>query len=305
MAPPSEGPRALITGLRGFTGGYLAKELKQAGYRVFGTAHVGEAIGEDVFEVDLCDRDRLREVIQQVRPNVVAHLAGIAFVAHGDVNAIYNVNLLGTRNLLSELAGSPVTPSAVLLASSAQVYGKTAVEPVDESVATVPANDYAVSKLAMEHMARLWLDRLPIVIARPFNYTGVGQSVDFLLPKIVSHFSEGMREIELGNLDVERDFSDVRMIASAYRRLIELAPAGEIFNVCSGTAVSLSEVLRIVSQRAGYEIAVRVNPAFVRTNDVRRQVGSSKKLMRAIGEVPRISLSETLAWMYEAGRNAK
>ncbi|MBK7665038.1 MAG: GDP-mannose 4,6-dehydratase [Sterolibacteriaceae bacterium] len=304
-APRSEAPRALITGLRGFTGAYLARELTQSGYRVFGTAHAGERVGQDVFEADLCDRARLGEVIRDVQPNVVAHLAGIAFVGHGDANAIYNVNLLGTRNLLSELAESPVVPSAVLLASSAQVYGTTAVEPIDESVPTVPQNDYAVSKLAMEQMARLWFDRLPIVIARPFNYTGFGQSVEFLLPKIVSHFAAGLREIELGNLDVERDFSDVRMVAAAYRRLIELAPAGEVFNICSGTAASLSDVLEIVSRRAGYEIGVRVNPAFVRANDVKRQVGSCRKLIDAIGGLPDISLAETLTWMYEADLAAR
>lgn len=305
VVSPSEPPRVLITGLRGFTGAYLAKELAEAGYRVFGTAHVGEPLGEGVFEADLCDSARLREVIRQVQPDAVAHLAGIAFVPHGDANAIYGVNLLGTRNLLRELAQSPIRPTSVLLASSGQVYGTTSCEPIDEGVPTIPANDYAVSKLAMEHMARLWYDKLPIVIARPFNYTGVGQSVDFLLPKIVSHFSAGLREIELGNLDVERDFSDVRMVANVYRRLIELAPAGEIFNVCSGTAVSLSDVLRMMAERAGYEIRVRVNPAFVRMNDARRQVGSCRKLLQVIGDLPQIPLANTLSWMYEAGRSVK
>lgn len=303
-APRSEAPRALITGLRGFTGAYLAKELADAGYRIFGTARPGEPLGDGVFEVDFRDGPRVIEVIQAVQPDVVAHLAGIAFVPHGDANTIYSVNLLGTRNLLQGLAQSAVTPAAVLLASSAQVYGMTSLEPIDETVPAVPANDYAVSKLAMEHMARLWLDRLPIVIARPFNYTGVGQAVDFLLPKIVRHFAMGLREIELGNLDIERDFSDVRMVASAYRRLIELAPAGEVFNVCSGTVVSLADVLQMVAESAGYQIRVRVNPAFVRANDVKRQVGSCRKLTRLIGELPRIPLRDTLAWMYGAGRSA-
>lgn len=303
VAPPSEAPRALITGIRGFTGAYLASELSEAGYRVFGTARPGEPGGEDIIEADLCDVARLREVIQLVRPNAVAHLAGIAFVPHADANAIYNTNLLGTRNLLQELAQSRVVPRAVLLASSAQVYGRTSVEPIDESVPVQPANDYAVSKLAMEHMARLWYDKLPIVIVRPFNYTGVGQSVSFVLPKIVSHFSAGLREIELGNLDVDRDFSDVRIVASTYRRLIQLVPAGETFNVCSGTAASLCDALRMMAQLAGYEIQVRVNPALVRANDVKRQVGTCRKLMQVIGDLPTIPLHETLGWMYKAGRS--
>jgi nucleoside-diphosphate-sugar epimerase len=294
--------RALITGIRGFTGRYLGPELETAGYRVFGTAHHSEEAGPDVHVVDLCDRDRLREVIAVVRPDVVAHLAAISFVAHGDAEAIYRVNILGTRNLLEALAALDAPPQAVLLASSANIYGNASVEAIDESVPPAPASDYAVSKLAIEYLARLWMDRLPIVIVRPFNYTGVGQASSFLIPKIVSHFQAGAREIELGNIDVARDFSDVRIVAVIYRRLLELAPAGEPFNVCSGTAYSLSEILRMMSDIAGYEITVKINPAFVRANDVRRLVGIGTKLMRRIGTVPSIPMEETLRWMFLAPR---
>ena len=181
----SDAPRALVTGLGGFTGRYLASELEAAGYRVFGTAHGNDPLGPDMFAVDLGNREDLHRVVAEVRPDVVAHLAAISFVAHGDVEAIYRVNVVGTRNLLEVLAGLDKRPMAVLLASSANIYGNAAVEVIDELVAPSPANDYAVSKLAMEFMARLWLERLPVVIARPFNYTGVGQSESFLLPKIV------------------------------------------------------------------------------------------------------------------------
>jgi nucleoside-diphosphate-sugar epimerase len=293
-------PRALITGLRGFTGHYLAQELDAAGYRVFGTAHGAEAGGENVHTVDLCDRDALAKVVSTVQPDVVAHLAAITFVPHGDAEAIYRINVVGTRNLLEALAKCGKTPRAVLLASSANVYGNAVAELIDESVPPAPANDYAVSKLAMEHMARLWFDRLPVFITRAFNYTGVGQDRNFVVPKIVAHYTTRAREIELGSLDVAREFSDVRMVASAYRRLIDAAPAGETFNVCSGMAYSLSEVLAMMSDIAGYDIAVKVNPAFVRTNEVKRLVGSNAKLMRMIGDLPPIPLSETLRWMYSA-----
>jgi nucleoside-diphosphate-sugar epimerase len=295
-----ERKRALITGLRGFTGGYLARELEAAGYRVFGTSLGVEVGGEGVVTVDLCNRAALAEIVSAVRPDVVAHLAGISFVARDDTEEIYRVNVVGTRNLLAALAECGVSPRAVLLASSANVYGNAAVEPITENVSPSPANDYAVSKLAMEHMARLWFDRLPIVLARPFNYTGVGQSGNFLLPKIVAHYCRGAREIELGNLDVARDFSDVRTVASVYRRLIEAAPAGEIFNVCSGVAHSLVEVLAMMSNIAGYGIEVKVNPALVRGNEVKRLVGSNAKLERVIGGMSPIPLAETLRWMYSA-----
>ncbi|MBU9364707.1 GDP-mannose 4,6-dehydratase [Burkholderia multivorans] len=301
-ASRSDAPRALVTGLGGFTGKYLAQSLAAAGYRVFGTAHGAELASPDTYQVDLCDRATLAKVVADVQPDVVAHLAAIAFVAHGDAEAVYRTNVIGTRNLLEALAGLDKRPSAVLLASSANIYGNAAVEIIDESVEPNPANDYAVSKLAMEYMARLWRDKLPIVVARPFNYTGVGQSPQFLLPKIVSHFQRGERVIELGNIDVERDFSDVRRVVDAYRRLLQLAPAGGVFNVCSGRAVSLKSVIAMMEQIAGYSIEVRVNPAFVRANEVRRLQGDGSRLLAAVGELEDIPLENTLRWMFGGGR---
>ncbi len=298
----SDAPRALITGLGGFTGRYLAQALRDAGYRVFGTTHGAEAEGDDVFSVDLCDRAALTELVAQVRPDVVAHLAAIAFVAHGDADAIYRTNVVGTRNLLDSLAGQLRKPRAVLLASSANIYGNAAVESIDELVAPSPANDYAVSKLAMEYMAQLWQDRLPITIVRPFNYTGVGQSPQFLLPKIVGHFQRGERVIELGNIDVERDFSDVRRVVDAYCRLLDSVPAGRVFNVCSGQTVSLKAVIEMMEDLAGYRIEVRVNPAFVRASEVHRLRGDPLKLEAAIGPLRQIALQDTLRWMLAEGR---
>jgi len=308
-----EGRRALITGLRGFTGHYLARELGAAGYRVFGTVLPDGATGTDsaggpdavfaaeVFPADLLDRAAVAGVIEQVRPDVAVHLAGIAFVAHADAEQIYRVNVAATRNLLEALAASPHPPSSVLLASSANIYGNAQAGLIDESVAPMPANDYAVSKLAMEYMAGLWMDRLPIVIARPFNYTGVGQSERFLLPKIVAHFRRGAAHIELGNLAIARDFSDVRMVAGSYRRLLAAAPRGQAFNVCSGRSHSLASVIRMMEEIAGYRIEVQVNPAFVRANDVLTLAGDNARLAGTIGALHPIPLADTLRWMYEVG----
>jgi nucleoside-diphosphate-sugar epimerase len=228
------------------------------------------------------------------------HLAGIAFVAHNDADQMYRVNVVGTRNLLEALAAGSHKPSSVLLASSANIYGNADVPVIDERVPPSPANDYAVSKLAMEYMARLWMDKLPITIARPFNYTGVGQSENFLLPKIVAHFRKEARRIELGNLAIARDFSDVRMVARSYRRLLAAAPAGEAFNVCSGYPHSLESLIDTMSDIAGYRIEVHVNPAFVRANEVLTLTGSNVKLAGVIGKIEPTPLAETLRWMYTA-----
>jgi nucleoside-diphosphate-sugar epimerase len=296
----ASGRRALITGLAGFTGAYLAAELRAAGYRVFGSVMPGTVTGPETFAADLTDRAAVARMIEQLRPDVVAHLAAHSFVAHADAGQFYRVNIEGTRNLLEALAAQSHTPSAVLLASSANVYGNACAGVIDESVAPAPANDYAVSKLAMEHMARLWSEQLPIVIARPFNYSGVGQGGHFLLPKIVAHFRGGARRIALGNLDVARDFSDVRKVAAIYRRLLDASPAGETFNVCSGRAYTLAGVIEIMSAIAGYAIEVRSDPALVRGNEVRVLVGSDARLRQAIGPVAPIALADTLRWMYEA-----
>ena len=294
-----EGKRALITGLRGFTGRYVARELEAAGYRVFGTVMPGGATGPDLLPVDLCDRAGVAAMVEQVQPDVVVHLAGIAFVAHSDVEQIYRVNVVGTRNLLEALAGAGHKASSVLLASSANIYGNASVPVITEDVAPAPANDYAVSKLAMEYMARLWMDKLPIIIVRPFNYTGLGQGDNFLLPKIVSHFRRGERRIELGNLAIARDFSDVRMVARSYRRLLAAAPGGEAFNICSARSNSLEQVIDMVSELAGYRIKVEVNPAFVRANDVLTLTGSNAKLASVIGPIDAPPLFDTLRWMVQ------
>ena len=229
------------------------------------------------------------------------HLAAIAFVAHGDVASIYETNLIGSRNLLEAVVQAAVNPKAVLLASSANVYGNATGGMLDESTPPAPANDYAVSKLAMEYVSRLFQDRMPIIVARPFNYTGVGQTENFLLPKIVAHVRRKASIIELGNLNVARDFSDVRMVVRCYRRLLEHPKAiGETFNVCSGKAHTLQEILDAIRTISGHDFEVRVNPAFVRANEVKYLLGSRRKLEDLIGSITDTTLTDTLRWMIES-----
>nr|WP_312509225.1 GDP-mannose 4,6-dehydratase [Pseudomonas luteola] len=291
--------RVLITGVNGFTGRYMRTELEANGYEVFGLG-THPCDDPNYHQVKLTDAQALHTVLAEIQPNAVVHLAALAFVAHGDANAFYETNLIGTRNLLEAISASEHTPECVLLASSANVYGNASEGMLDEQTEPAPANDYAVSKLAMEYMARLWMNRLPIVIARPFNYTGVGQASSFLLPKIVSHFTRGADRIELGNLDVWRDFSDVRAVVQAYRRLLEVKPVGLTVNVCSGNLYSLREVLSLCERITGRAMPVEVNPAFIRANEVKKLCGDSKRLRSIIGEWNTPSLEETLRWMLAA-----
>ena len=288
--------RALITGLNGFTGKYVADELADAGFTVFGTGAVSSNLPR-YFQVDMLDKKGLADVVCKVQPTVVVHLAAIAFVGHGEVEDFYRVNVIGTRHLLEALALHATDLDAVLLASSANIYGNSTEGVLAENTLPNPANDYAVSKLSMEYMAKLWLDKLPIFFVRPFNYTGVGQTEDFLLPKIVAHFRRRAPFIELGNLDVWRDFSDVRVVAQAYRRLLKVKPVGQVINVCSGKTHSLREVFAMAESISGHKMEVRVNPAFVRANEVKSLCGDVTRLRSLVGEWNDDPLEDTLRWM--------
>ena len=295
----NHGKKALITGIGGFTGHYMAAELSAAGYQVFG---LGSAPSNKpgYYQANLTDYSSILNAIKQIQPDIVIHLAAVAFVGHGDPNDFYNINLMGSRNLLQALSECGKIPDAVLLASSANVYGNVQEGQLGEKIPPNPANDYAVSKLAMEYMANLWGNKLPLIIARPFNYTGVGQADNFLLPKIVKHFKERKNVIELGNLDVWRDFTDVRSLVNAYSRLVESVSAiGQVINVCTEKTYSLREIVSMCETITCHNIKVEVNPAFVRANDVKTLSGNATKLRDNIGLWNPIPLKNTLSWMLE------
>lgn len=294
--------RILVTGANGFTGRHLIDRLARDGHELHGLAHSAEEDAQDLLKAthvaDLRDLPALSKVVAEVRPDKVVHLAAIAFVAHGDASELYSANIFGTRNLLQALATASHPPSVVLLASSANVYGNRREGVLDESLSPEPANDYGITKLSCEMLGRLYADRLPIITVRPFNYTGRGQSEQFIIPKIVAHAKARRDTIELGNIDVARDFSDVRAVVDSYARLLDAPEAiGGVFNVCSGEARTLSEVLDLAAELTGHRMEVRVNTAFVRADEVRKLCGGRARLESVIGEVVMPSLRDTIAWM--------
>ena len=281
--------RILLTGAEGFTGRHLTKAAEAAGFVVF------------PLRADLTDATAVAAEVATAAPTHVVHLAGISAVTHADELAFYQVNLFGTLNLLQALAALPTPPEKVLLASSANVYGNQAGAAISESLCPKPVNHYAMSKLAMEHMAATFADRWPIVIARPFNYTGVGHDLRFVIPKIVDHFQRHERTIELGNLKVYREYNDVRMVCNVYLKLLSAGCPGETYNVCTGEPHSLQEVIALAEELSGRKIDVAVNPAFVRANELHYLAGDAAKLKATIGDFSGYSLRETLGWMLESG----
>jgi nucleoside-diphosphate-sugar epimerase len=279
--------KILVTGATGFTGRFFQIAAESIGHQVIGLV------------TDLTDQASVQEAVLRIAPEAVVHLAAISFVGHADEAAFYRVNVLGTMNLLSALSSLPHIPKKVLLASSANVYGKCNASPIAEMQEPEPVNHYAMSKLAMEHMARTFLDRLPIVYSRPFNYTGLGQATNFLIPKLVDHFVRRADVIELGNLNVEREFNDVRMVCAAYLALLDKGVAGQIYNVCTSQSYTLRYIIELLSEMTGHTMDVRVNPAFVRANEVHRLYGCPIKLLTCTGSLPQFSLHDTLRWMLD------
>jgi len=284
--------RLLVTGAGGFTGLHFVARARALGHEVV------------ALQADLTDLAALKQEVAQAMPEAVVHLAAIAFVGHADASAFYDVNVIGSLNLLEALVALPQPPRSVLLASSANVYGNCEQSPIIETQPPAPVNHYAMSKLAMEFMARNYTDRLPLFFVRPFNYTGPGQDDSFLIPKLVGHFARRADTIELGNLDVEREFNDVQFVCDAYLKLLDHAETGAVYNICSGQPVTLQAVLALLTEITGHRMQVSVNPAFVRRNEIHRLCGDPARLHGVVGEMPLPPLRETLTAMLAAAGSA-
>ena len=283
--------RLLLTGAQGFTGRYLQDAAVNSGYEV------------SALSGDLQDAELVREQVQAFCPTHVIHLAGISHVTAGKAQDYYGVNLLGSLNLLEALAPLQQTLQKVILASSANIYGNNDHSPINESESPSPISHYAMSKLAMEYMSRPFLDKLPIVISRPFNYTGVGHGRNFVIPKIVDHFARRASHIELGNTAVLREYNDVRDICQMYLRLLKLGESGNTYNLATGRAYSLTQVIELLQDICGYQITVKNNPQFMRANEIHLLAGDGTKLEKCIGSLPLRTLWETLQWMVDAQQN--
>lgn len=286
----------LITGANGFTGKHFRNFAKEKG------------LTTTALLADITDSNAVEKEILDLKPKFVLHLAGISFVPSKDQEAFYNVHALGTGNLLNALSKLKLKPKKILLVSSATVYGNSFLPQSTETQALRPVDHYAISKVAMEETAKTFFEKLSIVIARPFNYTGPGQHPNFLIPKLIEHFILGKKRIELGNLDVEREFNDVQLICSAYLALLNYGQPNEIYNVCTGNAKSLQNVLNTLIKITGHHLDINVNPEFVRSNEIHRMCGNPEKLFALLNkhqiELPALTLEDTLKKMINA-RNEK
>lgn len=279
--------KLLVTGAKGFTGQHFVAASLTEGYEVF------------CLESDLSDATEVMRETDRIRPDMVVHLAGISFVGHSNPKAFYDVNVIGTQNLLEALLSRRQSVQNILLASSANIYGNYDKSIISEDTPLSPVNHYAVSKMAMEYITRIYLDRLPLFYVRPFNYTGIGQDTSFLIPKLIDHFSRCANTIELGNLNIEREFNDVRFVCQAYLKLLKNARPGDVYNICTGKSVALRSIIGMLEEISGHRIDIKVNPSFVRKDEIFRLCGNPEKLFRATGNMISPALQDTLGWMYQ------
>jgi len=274
--------RVLITGITGFTGKYLKEYLSERGFEVYGLTNNLEEQDENTFFSDITNKEHLQKTVLQIAPNYVIHLAAISFVGHPNDLDFYRVNVLGTQNLILSCIQLPKKPNKIILVSSATVYGNQSTDTLDETLIPHPSNHYGISKLAMEHMAANFMKDLPIIIVRPFNYTAPGQDSVFVIPKIAEVFQNRKEVLELGNIDVYREYNSIEFICEVYYKLLISQFASETVNVCSNQAHSLREIISLFQLFSNHNPEIKINPKFVRSNEIIRLTGSDVKLKRLI-----------------------
>ena len=285
--------KALITGIHGFVGQYLKKLLLSAGCEIYGIDR--HRHDENTFAADITDKDKLGGIIKDIRPDEIYHLAGIADVAHGNVSDFYTVHALGTLNLYEAVLKAGINPK-ILYVSTSNVYGIVPEEqqPIPETRSVRPVNHYGASKAAGEMISHKYsADGLRIMIARSFNHTGPGQTESFILPKLARAFAEKKPEIGLGDTHTKRDFTDVRDVVKAYRMIVQEAGAGEVYNVCSGTAHSIDEMLGCLSAITGHTIRIKHMDSLKRSVDPVLFVGDNRRL-RKLGWSAGIPIEQTI-----------
>ncbi|MEN8098150.1 MAG: GDP-mannose 4,6-dehydratase [Chloroflexota bacterium] len=303
----------MITGIAGFAGSHLADRMIEEGIEVLGTILPGEKLDNiqhlgskiTLLPCDVRDLESILDVMEQAHPNLVFHLAAQASVglSYHDPGLTLDVNVKGTANLLEASRRHANELEAIIVVSSAEVYGVLTPEqvPVSEDTPFAPVHTYAISKVATHFLAQVYhkTHDLPVIEARPFNHIGPRQGRGFVVPDFASQIAEyslGLSDkaMRVGNLQVIRDFTDVRDVARAYLAIARRGKPGSVYHICSGEAVTVSNVLDKLVALSGKQLQIESDPALWRPAKMPVLIGDASKLKHDTGWETTIALDQSL-----------
>jgi GDP-4-dehydro-6-deoxy-D-mannose reductase len=311
--------KAFITGVAGFVGKFLAVHLNERGYKVYGMDRWPSCGcgGVDYHEGDILNTAALAQLFLSIRPDMIFHLAGVSFPSDADKSPHYalDINIMGAVSVLDAAFQSCASSKILLVGSSKQYSDAVADKAVSEETPCRPTSFYGISKYAAELIGMQYMRQhgMDIRFARSFNHTGPGQSERFVCSdwaKQVAEIDSGKAEtrgarIRVGDIGPAIDFTDVRDVVRAYVLILEKGAKGEAYNVCSGSAVSLQEVLAEIVAKSGKKISIEQDPDRLHAHRTGNKTeGDRSKLTRATGWVPEIPLSETLDDLYRHWRSS-
>ena len=313
--------RFLITGFSGFVGRHFLQYLydKNETTEVFGidirkpvfdTSVYADRLKISFKEVNLLDKESLKAVLESFRPQYILHLASFSSVAfswqHPEESFVNNTNIfLNMTGILKELQ----LPCRVLSIGSSEEYGNVLPKhlPLKEDMQLQPVSPYAVARVSQEMLSKVFVDsyHLDIILTRSFNHIGPWQDERFVVPSFIRRIlnirDAGLSKgtIETGDTTIIRDFVDVRDVVNAYYMLLTEGTPGEIYNICSGTGIALSDIIDQIADIVGVKVSTKVNSEYVRPNDNRVVVGSHEKITTELGWQPVIKWEQTLRDMVE------
>ena len=288
-------------------GGYLREFLKSRRFDVWGTAYPERpqhSLEENLFHLDIRSERDIFKCINRAKPDWVFHLAAVSNVRHSweRRKETFETNLLGTSNLF-EAVRRYAPRARVLFVSSSDVYGaeRSSNQPLDEKAEVLAMNPYAYTKLSGELLSEFYtrVENLDIVITRPFPHTGPGQSADFVCSDWAYQIAriekgDGKPEIKVGDISVQRDFTDVRDVVKAYAILLEKGKRGEIYNICSGKSYSLESILHMLLSFSSQSIEIRVDSQKMRKTEIPVLVGDNRKIKSELSWKPTIPMEKSL-----------
>ena len=290
--------KALITGISGFVGPHLQAHLEKNAIEVFGIDK--HPAGERVFEADMLDFGSIADIIAQVKPDLVFHLAGFSSVKKSfeQPELCKKVNVQGTKHLLDAIMKAQIRPKT-LIVTSAEVYGIPKTVPIKETAELHPVTPYGESRKEQEALCKTYAEKIPLVIARSFNHIGPGQPPPFVtadFAKQIAEIEKGLQEpvMRIGNLAAKRDFTDVRDIVRAYLLALQKCTPGEAYNICSGSAHAIQEILDILLSFAQVKITTEHDPTRMRPSDIPILQGDKSKFTSATGWKPDIDIKTSL-----------